>query len=490
MRAVIRGGSFVAAVAAVAAVGVSGEPAGGPKSDIERVLDAAIEAGEPVVPASRRPTPVVPAVDPVVLPTPAVTPEPTEPAAAEDTAVEDPAAEEAVVVDPADCCPPPDGQPPEIEVVFCLDTTGSMGGLIAAAKDKIWAIANTLAQATPTPVIRFGLVGYRDRGDEYVTRRLDLTTDLDAVYSELYGYSATGGGDSPESVNQALFEAVNDFAWSDEKHVYRVVYLVGDAPPHIDYQDDVKYGSTCGAARGRDIIINAIQCGSMSATGPIWREIAKLGGGRYLQIAQTGGRVVSATPYDTEIAELSARLDATRVWYGRADDVARQEERLSEVAEVDAAAPASVRARRGVYNSSETGSINFFGGSKAASGGFGGGGYFGDAIAGEAEASGVDELVVAITSGRLGDDADVELLPADWQKLTPEERKAKATGIAAERESLRAKIAELGKKRQAHIEADLEKRGEDTPELDKALFGTIREQAGRKGLRLSDGPAY
>ncbi|MEM1063250.1 MAG: vWA domain-containing protein, partial [Planctomycetota bacterium] len=460
MRAVIRGGSFVAAVAAVAAVGVSGEPAGGPKSDIERVLDAAIEAGEPVVPASRRPTPVVPAVDPVVLPTPAVTPEPTEPAASEDPAAEETGPDKPVVVDPADCCPPPDGQPPEIEVVFCLDTTGSMGGLIAAAKDKIWAIANTLAQATPTPVIRFGLVGYRDRGDEYVTRRLDLTTDLDAVYSELYGYSATGGGDSPESVNQALFEAVNDFAWSDEKHVYRVVYLVGDAPPHMDYQDDVKYGSTCGAARGRDIIINAIQCGSMSGTGPIWREIAKLGGGRYLQIAQTGGRVVSATPYDAEIAELSARLDATRVWYGRADDVARQEERLSEVAEVDAAAPASVRARRGVYNASEPGKLNFFGGSKAV----GDTEFFVlDAIAEEAADADVDELVVAITSGRLGDDADVEQLPADWQKLTPEERKAKATGIAAERESLRAKIAELGKKRQAHIEADLEKRGEDTP---------------------------
>jgi hypothetical protein len=34
---------------------------------------------------------------------------------------------------------------PEVEVVFCLDTTGSMGGLIDAAKQKIWAICNQIA---------------------------------------------------------------------------------------------------------------------------------------------------------------------------------------------------------------------------------------------------------------------------------------------------------------------------------------------------------
>src|SRR5262245_46426049 len=34
----------------------------------------------------------------------------------------------------------------KVEVVFVLDTTGSMEGLIAAAKEKIWSIATTLSQ--------------------------------------------------------------------------------------------------------------------------------------------------------------------------------------------------------------------------------------------------------------------------------------------------------------------------------------------------------
>ena len=103
---------------------------------------------------------------------------------------------------------------PAVEVVFVLDTTGSMGGLIAAAKDKIWSIANTLATADPAPQIRMGLVGYRDRGDAYVTLATPLSDDLDAVYTQLMQFQADGGGDGPESVNQALYEAVTRPDWS------------------------------------------------------------------------------------------------------------------------------------------------------------------------------------------------------------------------------------------------------------------------------------
>src|SRR5690348_8048988 len=56
-----------------------------------------------------------------------------------------------------------------IDVVFVLDSTGSMGGLIEGAKQKIWAIANQVATAKPRPRIRMALVTYRDRGDSYVT---------------------------------------------------------------------------------------------------------------------------------------------------------------------------------------------------------------------------------------------------------------------------------------------------------------------------------
>src|SRR5438309_1671348 len=106
---------------------------------------------------------------------------------------------------------------PNVEVVFCLDTTGSMGGLIDAAKKKIWAICNQIAGGNPTPNLKVGLVAYRDRGDAYVTKVFDLTEDLDAVHANLMAFKAEGGGDFPESVNQALHDSVHKIKWSADK---------------------------------------------------------------------------------------------------------------------------------------------------------------------------------------------------------------------------------------------------------------------------------
>jgi len=127
-----------------------------------------------------------------------------------------------------------------MEVVFVLDTTGSMSGLIETAKEKIWSIATTLAGAEQAPEIRMGLVAYRDRGDDYVTRVIDLSSDLDTMYGRLMQFAAVGGGDGPESVNQALDDAVHRISWSQDPSSYQVIFLVGDAPPHMDYQGEAQ----------------------------------------------------------------------------------------------------------------------------------------------------------------------------------------------------------------------------------------------------------
>ena len=130
-------------------------------------------------------------------------------------------------------------QKPRIEVCFVLDTTGSMGGLIAGAKDKIWSMANEMISAKPTPEIRIGLIGYRDKTDAYVTKVYPLSNDIDDIYAKLMAFKAQGGGDTPESVNQALSEGITKMKWSKSKKVLKVIFLVGDAPPHMDYKQDL-----------------------------------------------------------------------------------------------------------------------------------------------------------------------------------------------------------------------------------------------------------
>src|SRR6185437_5014332 len=104
-----------------------------------------------------------------------------------------------------------------------LDTTGSMSGLIEGAKRKIWSIANSIVAANHGATIRFALVPYRDRGDQYVTKVFDLTDDIDAVFANLQTFRAEGGGDEPESVNQALADSVAKISWSASSDVPKIV---------------------------------------------------------------------------------------------------------------------------------------------------------------------------------------------------------------------------------------------------------------------------
>ena len=235
---------------------------------------------------------------------------------------------------------------PHVEVVFVLDTTGSMSGLIDAAKQKIWAIANTLAMAKPTPDIKMGLVAFRDKGDVYITKLTALTDNLDAVYADLMGYKAEGGGDTPESVNQALNEAVTLMPWSKDAKTYKVIFLVGDSPPHMDYSDDVKYPETCKMAAAAGIVINTIQCGNMTETTPPWTEIAMKAEGKFFRVEQSGGAILATTPFDTPLAEASKKLDDGRVYYGDAETVKVQKDRVAKSAAVTAEAPAPAAAAR------------------------------------------------------------------------------------------------------------------------------------------------
>jgi uncharacterized protein YegL len=211
------------------------------------------------------------------------------------------------VVDPA---PPAPAHAPRIEAVFVLDTTGSMSGLIEGAKQKIWSIANQLASAQNRTQVRLGLIGYRDRGDRYVTRLFDLSEDVDALYAQLQQFTADGGGDGPESVNQALNEAVTRISWTADQGVYRVIFLVGDAPPHMDYSNDVPYPKSVELAGAKGIVVNAIQCGSDANTARVWRSIAQSGRGAFSAIAQDGGMLAMTTPMDDELGRLNSELAA------------------------------------------------------------------------------------------------------------------------------------------------------------------------------------
>jgi Mg-chelatase subunit ChlD len=351
----------------------------------------------------------------------------------------------------------------KIDVVFVLDTTGSMGGLIQTAKEKIWSIATTMASAQQAPEIRIGLVAYRDRGDAYVTKVVDLSSDLDSVYATLMDFQADGGGDGPESVNKALYDAVHSMSWSQQDQAYQVIFLVGDAPPHMDY-NEVRYPETVAAALDKGIVINTIQCGDMPTTVEPWTQIAGLSHGEFFQVEQAGGAVAFNTPFDEEIAELSAQLDGTRLYYGTEKEKEMMDGKVAATEKIHAGLTVASRARRAEFNASAGGRANLLG---------------------------ENELVAAVIDGNVSlDEIDADALPEALKPMAPAEQKAYVAELSEKREDLQRQIRALSEDRGAFIAKKVDEAGGMKGSLDQKLYNAMKKQAVEAGLEYKDGPAY
>ena len=353
---------------------------------------------------------------------------------------------------------------PRVEVCFVLDTTGSMSGLIEGAKQKIWGIANDIVAAKPTPEVRFGLVGYRDRGDDYITKRVELTDDLDAVHAKLKEFNAAGGGDTPESVSEALDEAVEKIEWSKDKSVLKIIYLVGDAPPH-EYKDGKDWRKACEAAVKRDLIINTVQCGGDPNTTEVWKAIASRGEGEFVAIPQDGAVAVIATPQDKELAELSIKLGDTLIAYG---NKMQREQLLSKQSDADASVGGAVGVAAASAatksNVAERASYNL---------------KSGKVVQGEGE------LLDALKDGKLKiASVKKDELPEELRKLSDEEFKAVVAKKQTERDGIQKQIAALSKQRDAFIATERARltKEKKTDGFDEQVSKSLRKQAEKKGI--------
>ncbi len=345
---------------------------------------------------------------------------------------------------------------PRIEVVFVLDTTGSMSGLIEGAKQKIWSIANKILLGKPSPDLRIGLVGYRDVGDEYVTKVFDLTDNIDGVFKNLMSFQANGGGDGPEHVNKAISDSVTAMTWSKDKKTVKIIFLVGDAPPHVDYDDGFDYKKSVQDAVVQDIVLNTIRCGNDPDTEKYWQEIARRGEGTYTSIDQGGGMTSIATPMDDELAKLGRELGDTAVAYG-----AEREERLGELKESEAAAESlapGTAADRAAFGGRRSKSLGDW------------------------------DLLDAVSAGKVKlNDVKDEELPDNMKKMTPEERQKYLIEMSAKREEVKKKIAEASAKRDAFLKEKMKELAGKGDSFDSVVMQAIYDLAKKKGIEYTQG---
>ncbi|BCM90946.1 hypothetical protein IAD21_02809 [Abditibacteriota bacterium] len=366
-------------------------------------------------------------------------------------------------------------QKAKMEIVFVLDTTGSMGGLIDGAKKTIWSIVNDISAAQPKPEIKIGFVPYRDKGDAYVTQDYDLTSDLDAAFSTLQKFSASGGGDMPEHVSAGLHDAVANMKWttggSNDKALYQVIFLVGDCPPHTDYDDGLDYKTEVNKAAQKGIFVNAIRCGDNIDTEKVWMDISKRGNGSYFSLAQTGGVVEIATPYDDEMVKLGAELETTTI-ARRGMEGARN--RSLDAAGFGgggfggAAAPSAAAVDGRIQTLEKREKANYIGRQSF------------NAKSGQIYAA--FDLVTDVVNGRKIEDIKEDEWPEDLKKKPLAERRTLLEQKVAQRKAIQAKLTALETKRSAFLRTEAEKSGAKDG-FDQKLMGAMRGQAVKNGFK-------
>jgi len=202
---------------------------------------------------------------------------------------------------------------PLIEVVFLLDSTGSMGDEILSVKSHIQNIVEDTMSGNPRPNVRIGIVTYRDHSPEdetYIYKMFDLTTDICQVMDDLRDINAMGGGDGPEAVADGLHVAVHDM---DSGDAMKVIFLIGDAPPHgLEGNGDSSFKQGCPLgydhleeselAAELGITIHTLGCSGIKDYNhgtDVFKEISKTTGGKYERLEYR--RVVAADYYESEM---------------------------------------------------------------------------------------------------------------------------------------------------------------------------------------------
>ncbi|MCA8959515.1 MAG: VWA domain-containing protein [Planctomycetes bacterium] len=342
-----------------------------------------------------------------------------------------------------------------IELAICLDTSGSMQGLIDAARDKLWAIVNDLATASPSPKLRLALLSYGNDGlsqeNGWVKVEVPFTENIDLFSERLFLLTTDGG---TELVGRVV-DAATQLEWTAGDDVLKLIFVAGNES--ADQDPVIRYSDACARSILQGIQVNAIYCGpATDEIAPGWREVATLADGHFASIDHNKEAVTIATPMDAHMAELSVAYNGTTLPFGAqadwgASNIACQDANAVGCG-VGSAASRALTKCQSFYNN--------------------------DAW----------DLVDAFRNDKIKlDTLDRELLPEDLRKRTTDEIRAHLEGLYEKRREIQASILDLQKARDVYLAEERKKMALDpSDQFDTAVRAAIRAQARAKGFVFAD----
>ncbi|MFW5785093.1 MAG: hypothetical protein ACOCW1_02810 [Chitinispirillaceae bacterium] len=186
-----------------------------------------------------------------------------------------------------------------LQICFLVDATGSMGDEIQQLKDVMFSIHSRIVSHPSKPDASFSLVAYRDRGDAFLVKGHPFTSSIDTFQLRLEPLQARGGGDTPEDICAGLQYAMDSLAWHPE--AVKFVFMMGDAPPHVDRYPEKNYLWASRTAREKGVRIVSVGASGLPLKGEfVFRQAALLTGGEFvfLHYGETGESSGAGTKSD------------------------------------------------------------------------------------------------------------------------------------------------------------------------------------------------
>lgn len=192
--------------------------------------------------------------------------------------------------------------PTKLDVMFMIDTTGSMGDELEYLKAEMGDVIRRAASEDGI-FVRTSVNFYRDKGDEYELRYFDFRDDVDEAVSLLAKQRASGGGDYEEAVDTALDYAIHQARWDED--AVKILFLVLDAPPHYDAQTVASINKSIQKAAEMGIRIIPVASSGVDTTCQVLlRTWAVMTGGTYAYLTDHSGIGGSHQKPDVEGEEI------------------------------------------------------------------------------------------------------------------------------------------------------------------------------------------
>lgn len=176
-----------------------------------------------------------------------------------------------------------------VDIFFIIDATGSMSDELHYLQAELYNIIDKVKHNQANLNVRMGSLVYRDKGDDYLTRKSSLDSRIDKTVTFLKQQRADGGGDIPEAVDEALFQSIENEKWQPDA-LARIAFLVLDAPAHDDARSVQRVQQQIQLAAEKGIRIVPLVASGMEQYGEyLTRCIALTTNGTYAALTDDSG---------------------------------------------------------------------------------------------------------------------------------------------------------------------------------------------------------